>query len=119
MVENHRQCAIDAALEMRKRLSRVNLALSKQGYPPLRHGIGLHAGKVVAANIGSPQRLSYALVGETVNIASRIQNLNKDFETDILFSDAVYTGTDQKMGAYPLQPVSVKGIRKPLQLFGI
>ena len=119
MVENHRQCAIDAALEMRKRLSRVNLALSKQGYPPLRHGIGLHAGKVVAANIGSPQRLSYALVGETVNIASRIQNLNKDFETDILFSDAVYTGTDQKMGAYPLQPVSVKGIRNPLQLFGI
>jgi len=118
-VENHRQCAIDAALEMRKRISRVNLELSKQGYPPLRHGIGLHAGNVVAANIGSPQRLSYALVGETVNIASRIQNLNKDFETDILFSDTVYTGTDQKIGARPLLPVSVKGIRNPLQLFGI
>jgi len=118
-VENHRQCAIDAALEMRERLSRVNLALSKQGYPPLRHGIGLHAGKVVAANIGSPQRLSYALVGETVNIASRIQNLNKDFETDILFSDAVYAGIDREMVAHALQPVSVKGIRNPLRLFGI
>jgi len=118
-VENHRQSAIDAALEMRKCLSRVNLTLSKQGYPPLRHGIGLHAGNVVAANIGSPQRLSYALVGETVNIASRIQNLNKDFETDILVSDAVFTGSDRKIDAHPLQPVYVKGISNPLQLFGI
>ena len=72
-LKNHQQCAIDAALEMRTRLSHVNLNLAHQGYPPLRHGIGLHTGKVVAASIGSPQRLSYAMVGETVNIASRIQ----------------------------------------------
>jgi len=118
-LENHQQCAVDAAMEMRKRLSQVNLALSKQGYPPLRHGIGLHAGKVVAANIGSPQRLSYALVGETVNVASRIQGLNKVFNTDILFSDAVYKKADQMNGMHPLEPVSVKGVRDPLQLYSI
>ena len=118
-VENHRQCAIDAALEMRERLSRVNLALSNQGYPPLRHGIGLHAGNVVAANIGSPQRLSYALVGETVNIASRIQEFNKTFDTDILLSDAVHQGAAQANGLRPLEPVSAKGVRDPLQLYRI
>jgi class 3 adenylate cyclase len=118
-LEKHQQRAIDTALEMRKRLSRVNLMLIRQGYPPLRHGIGLHAGKVVAANIGSPQRLSYALVGETVNVASRIQDLNKEFGTDILFSDAVYAGADHLDGLYRLGPVSVKGIRDPLQLFSI
>jgi len=118
-VENHRQCAIDAALEMRGRLSRVNLTLSKQGYPPLRHGIGLHAGKVLAANIGSSQRLSYALVGETVNIASRIQEFNKALDTDILFSDAVHKGAAQINGMRAIAPVSAKGIRNPLQLYCI
>lgn len=118
-MDNHQECAIKAAIEMRERLSQVNLTLSKQGYAPLRHGIGLHAGKVVAANIGSAQRLSYALIGETVNVASRIQDLNKEFDTDILLSDAVYKGVDQKIAMHPLNPVSVKGIRDPLQLFSI
>ena len=118
-LENHQQCAIDAALEMRTRLSQVNLNLANQGYQPLRHGIGLHTGKVVAANIGSTQRLSYAMVGETVNIASRIQELNKDFDTDILISDAVRQGLDRCIVMNPLSPISVKGVREPLHLFSI
>lgn len=116
---NHQQHAINAALEMRRRLSQVNLELAKQGYPPLRHGIGLHTGKVVAANIGSSQRLSYAMVGETVNAASRIQSLNKDFDTDILISDTVRDGLDGNIEMSQLEPVTVKGIRDPLHLFSI
>ena len=118
-LEKHQQWAVDAALEMRTRLSQVNLQLANQGFPPLRHGIGLHTGKVVAANIGSTQRLSYALVGETVNIASRIEELNKDFDTDILISEAVRQGLDRLVDMNPLPPVSVKGIREPLHLFSI
>ncbi|WP_372682100.1 adenylate/guanylate cyclase domain-containing protein [Desulfosarcina sp.] len=118
-LENHQQCAVDAALDMRTRLSQVNLQLVNQGFPSLRHGIGLHAGKVVAANIGSSQRLSYALVGETVNIASRIQELNKDFDTDILISDAVRQGLHRSIQMNPLSPVPVKGVGEPLQLHSI
>lgn len=118
-LENHPQWAVNAALKMRTHLSQVNLNLAKQGYPSLRHGIGLHSGKVVAANIGSSQRLSYALVGETVNIASRIQDLNKDFDTDILISDAVYQQVDRGIGVQSQKPVTVKGIRDPLYLFSI
>lgn len=118
-LETHRQCAVHAALEMRTRLSRVNLDLAKQGYPPLRHGIGLHTGRVLAANIGSPRRLSYALVGETVNIASRIQALNKDFDTDILISDTVRKGLDRCIAMSPLSPVPVRGVGEPLHLFSI
>ena len=118
-LENHQQCAVDAALDMRTRLSQVNLQLVNQGFPSLRHGIGLHAGKVVAANIGSSQRLSYALVGETVNIASRIQELNKDFDTDILISDAVRQGLHRSIQMIPLSPVPVKGVGEPLDLFSI
>jgi class 3 adenylate cyclase len=118
-LEHHQQWAVDAALEMRTRLSRVNLDLANQGFPLLRHGIGLHTGKVVAANIGSTQRLSYALVGETVNIASRIQELNKDFDSDILISDAVRQGLERCIEMHPLPPVPVKGILEPLNLFNI
>jgi adenylate cyclase len=74
---------------------------------------------VVAATIGSSQRLSYALVGETVNIASRIQDLNKKFDTDILISDAVKQGLDRCIEMKPLPPVPVKGVREPLHLFSI
>ena len=83
-----------------------------------RHGIGLHTGNV-AANISSTQRLSYALVGETVNIASRIQDLNKNFDTDILISDAVKQGLDRCVDLTPIPPVPVKGIREPLNLLSI
>lgn len=119
-LENHQQYAVDAALEMRTRLSQVNLNLANQGFPPLRHGIGLHTGKVVAANIGSTQRLSYAMVGETVNIASRIQDMNKNFDTDILVSDAVRRGLDPAgIEMNPLMPVAVKGVREPLHLYSL
>lgn len=118
-MENHQECAINAAIEMRKRLSQVNLTLSNQGYPPLKHGIGLHAGKVVAANIGSTQRLSYALVGETVNVASRIQDLNKKLGTDILLSYAVQQKAGSNLALHPMEPVSVSGIRDPLRLFTV
>jgi adenylate cyclase len=119
-LEHHAQNAIEAALEMRERLSRVNLELSGQGFPALRHGIGLHTGKVVAANIGSSQRLSYALVGETVNIASRIQDLNKKFGTDVLLSDAVFNkSTHKKIEMRQLSHATVKGISSPLILYTI
>lgn len=118
-LENHQQHAVDAALEMRSSLSRVNLMLARQGFPPLRHGIGLHTGNVVAANIGSNHRMSYALVGETVNIASRIQDLTKDQGADILISDAVRRGLQRCATTRSLPPVLVKGIREPLCLFSI
>ena len=118
-LENHQQCAMDAALEMRTRLSRVNLNLINQGYPALDHGIGLHTGKVVAANIGSPQRLSYTMMGKTMNIASRIQELNKKYKTDLLISAAVRKGVKQLTGINPLKPIVVKGISEPLQIYQI
>ena len=58
------------------------------GQPIFRHGIGIHSGSVLAGNIGSPERLSYSLVGDPVNLTSRIQGLNKDFGSDILMNNA-------------------------------
>ena len=83
---DHAGLAVRAALEMRQRLPLERGRETAGGPPP--HGIGIHTGTVLAGNIGGAERLSYALVGDPVNLASRIQGLTKDFEVDILVSGA-------------------------------
>jgi len=118
-LENHPMKAVEAALEMRSRLKSVNDRFKMQGRSPLRHGIGIHTGQVVAANIGSPDRLSYALVGDTVNLASRIQELNKQLNTDILISETTQFHIDKEIPIKKLPTINVKGKSEPISVFKI
>lgn len=116
-LEDHPTHAVRAAMEMRKRLVSVNEKLQKKGYAPLRHGIGIHTGNVVAANIGSEDRMSYALVGDTVNAASRIQSLNKDYHTDILMSATTLNRLTEFIKGEKLGATTVKGKKEPVEIF--
>ena len=87
-LENHAENAVNAALEMRKRLSDLNHTWKGSGVGNWKHGIGIHTGDVLAGNIGSPERMSYLMVGDAVNLAARIQELTKEFGCDILVSGA-------------------------------
>lgn len=84
----HAEKAVLAALEMRVRLEALNKKREAAGRWYVAHGIGIHTGRVYAGSVGSQDRLSYAMVGDPVNTASRIQSLNKTFGTDILISGA-------------------------------
>ena len=118
-LEDHPNHALMAALAMRERLVVVNQKLEKQGYGPLRHGIGIHTGMVVAANIGSENRLSYAMVGDTVNLASRLQGLNKEFGTDLLISEITVERLvdDIDIEVEKLPATTVKGKRNPVEVY--
>lgn len=118
-LEDHPRKALEAALAMRARLVEVNAQLSQRGLAPLRHGIGIHTGDVVAANIGSPERLSYALVGDTVNLASRLQGLNKRFDTDILISGTTAAALDGDFALTKLPVSEVKGKTQPVEVFAV
>jgi class 3 adenylate cyclase len=83
---DHPRKAVLAALEMRDRLRLMNKVREAEGKGRVDHGIGVHTGRVFAGSVGSQDRLSYAMVGDPVNTASRIQNLNKELGTDILVS---------------------------------
>ncbi len=105
----HADAAVAAAREMGRRLEAWNATRSAAGKPPLRHGIGIHTGTVIAGNIGSSERLSYALVGDAVNLASRIQALNKEFGTHTLVSGATQARLASVEGLQALPAVLVKG----------
>jgi adenylate cyclase len=115
----HAESAVRAALAMRVRLDAWNARRREAGKVTLRHGIGIHTGTVIAGNIGSSERLSYALVGDAVNLTSRIQALNKDFGTDILVSGATCALIDPGHELKPLPMVRVKGRAAEVEVFSL
>jgi len=106
---DHADRAVAAALDMRRRLAKLNTRRGRDGKDPLRNGIGIHSGTVLAGNIGSSERLTYALVGDAVNLASRIQGLNKELGTDLLLSDATRRKLTRAVLLEALPAARVKG----------
>jgi adenylate cyclase len=118
-VEDHPAAAARAALEMRGELEKFNATIVQKGGKPLRHGIGVNTGLVLAGNIGSPDRLAYSLVGDTVNVASRIQEITKDFDYDILLSQTTQGRLGQGFTVKELPPTIVKGKKSPLTVYAL
>ncbi|UCE93098.1 MAG: adenylate/guanylate cyclase domain-containing protein [Flavobacteriaceae bacterium] len=116
-LNHHQSHAVEAALEMNRRLVFVNKELKKQNYGPLKHGIGIHSGSVIAAIIGGRDRLSYDMVGDTVNLASRIQNLTKKFSIDILISGTTKAGLNTGHSLIKLTKTKVKGRKEPVEIY--
>ena len=114
---DHPERAYRAATAMNKRLMELNEMFVERGWPLLRHGIGIHTGEAVAANIGSPDRLSYLLVGDTVNLASRLQGLTKDVGEDIIISKSTRSRLQQDIPLKKLAAARVKGKNEPVEIF--
>jgi class 3 adenylate cyclase len=113
----HADRAVDAALEMRERLQQLNRRRESEGAEPLRHGIGIHTGPALAGIVGSRHKISYSLVGDTVNIASRIQDLTKEMAHDIIMSGETFRALTVPRHALPPIEVSVKGKTKTLDVY--
>ncbi|KAM3095124.1 CHASE2 domain-containing protein [Phormidesmis sp. 146-35] len=88
--KNDAMSAIRAALAMRRALLQLQFRWRKQGKVLFHHGIGISYGEVIAGNIGSLQRMEYTVIGDAVNVASRVQGLTKENGTDILITEALY-----------------------------
>src|SRR5712671_2645001 len=108
------QRAVAAAREMLEANERVNRDTSW----PLRIGIGIHFGEVIAGNVGSPRRKEYTVIGDTVNFAARLESLNKEFNSQFLISQAVHDALGEECrDAVSLGDVPVRGYDRPVTVW--
>jgi adenylate cyclase len=105
---DHAEEAVRCAMAMRERLAELNRGWEasgeaemwrQRGLERLAMRVGLHRGWVVAGNLGSETRLKYSVIGDTVNVAARLEQLNKELDTDILMSEAVREGLSEELAA--------------------
>ena len=107
--------AVAAAREILAEIDRRGLANRPW---PLKVGIGLHLGPAVTGNVGSPRRKEFTAIGDTVNLASRLEQLTKTYAARLIISEAVLAGLGSSAGtATPLGAVAVKGYAEPVPIW--
>ncbi len=100
--------AVSAALEMLERLNRLNLARQQRGQEAIDIGIGLNTGEVVVGNIGSARRMDYTLIGDTVNLAARIESASKQYRARLMISEQTY---NELRGSYAMRQIDRVAVR--------
>lgn len=118
---DHAVRAATAALRMSVRLAELRESWSQQGKPEIRNRIGLHTADVYVGNLGSRLRMKYGVLGDGVNLASRLEELNKRYSTEILVSEDMLNQDDMRelFVIRPIDLVVVKGRAKPTAVFEI
>jgi class 3 adenylate cyclase len=110
-----RACA--GALRAARRMERVNDSWEAEGRPRIRIRIGLNCANVLVGNVGSSARLSYTALGDGVNVAARLEGINKLFGTTICISDSIYDQVGTEILVRPLKRVQVKGRKTEFMIY--
>lgn len=111
--------AVLAALAMQKKLKELRQKWEKEGKPPIHMGIGIHTGQAVVGNIGSEERMEYTAIGDTVNVAARLERATKSLNVPIIISEETYKGLKGGFAAKDLGLLSLPGRRKAINAYAI
>jgi adenylate cyclase len=115
----HAEHAVAAAVDMVRELGDLNRAWAAKGMAQLDIGVGVNSGDMIAGNIGSSSIMSYTVIGDNVNLGSRLESLNKEYKTRIIISDATRTRLESEYDIRPLGDVVVKGKSKAVAIYEI
>ena len=129
-LKGHENKAIECAIMMREKLEELNQSWDENdtsrywknhGIQSIKMRIGVHTGSVIAGNVGSVDMIQYSTIGDTVNVAARLEKANKEFGTDILFGDEVYTSLTKKLHSQTKLSgeITLKGRAKPTKVYSI
>lgn len=115
--ENHAHLACIAALKCQEYLDRLAREWQSESHPVFRTRIGIHTGKVIVGNIGSNERMNYTIIGDAANLASRLEGLNKFYQTRLIISEDTFIRVQNYFIARKLDRVAVKGRSRGVQIY--
>lgn len=115
----HAEHAVAAAVDMVRELGELNAKWAAEGRVPLDIGLGVNSGEMIAGNIGSSSIMSYTVIGDNVNLGSRLESANKDYKTRIIISDATRARLTGTYDLRPLGDVIVKGKTRSVAIYEV
>jgi class 3 adenylate cyclase len=116
---NHRERAVRAALKMMRRIDEFNHSQAVEGRLTIQIGIGIASGEVIAGYTGTDLRATYTCVGDTVNLASRLQDHTKVVRQPILIADSTRVGVPETIKVIEQGTVQLKGKTQPIQIYSV
>lgn len=118
-VEDHGWMAVKSALDMRRRLEEFNHSRVIDNQPKIHFGIGISSGAVVSGNIGSHKRMDYTVIGDGVNVSSRLESLTKEYLCDIIISENTLKLCGDRLWVRELDKIRVKGKQEATRIFEV
>jgi class 3 adenylate cyclase len=118
-LQEHRQHAVRAALEMMEMVALLNVDRAAAGKPQIAVGIGIASGEMVAGYTGTIERATYTCIGDTVNLAARLEDHTKVVQRPILIDGATRLGLGDRFQVEPLDPVQFRGKAGPVEVFWV
>ncbi|NES81795.1 MAG: GAF domain-containing protein [Moorea sp. SIO2B7] len=117
LTENHAWRAVQSALDMRRRLDEFNHRRIFDNQPLIHFGIGINSGEVVSGNIGSRKRMDYTVIGDGVNLSSRLESVTKEYDCDIIISEFTYKMCSDRLLVRELDKIRVKGKHQAVTIY--
>ena len=117
--ENHAEQAVEAGRALLCCLDETAEELEQAGWPGLKIGVGINTGPAIVGSIGSPKRQEYTAIGDTVNVASRVESLTKQLGCPLLITESTRQHMGGSLDLKTLPPQPVKGKAEPLTVFGV
>jgi adenylate cyclase len=111
--------AVDSAVQMIRMIGALNSGRAARGLPDLRLGVGVTSGEVVAGTIGSPKRMDYTVIGDSVNLSARLQSTTKAYGVDIIIDEATAAECADHHVLRELDTIRVRGREQPVRIFQV
>ena len=117
--EKHRESAIRSSIEMQSELSKLNEELFLEGLPPIKIGIGINTGEALVGNMGSRQRFDYSVIGDAVNLASRLESSSKTLGKTLVIGEQTTVGIESQYNFEYIDSITVKGKTELIKVYTI